>query len=59
MIWGLCLAFGAVVTGVGIELYASGAGRGISIPVVVAGILIVPLSSAVIERFLQVAPSSD
>jgi hypothetical protein len=59
MIWGVCLAVGAMVMGVGIELYASGAGRAVSIPVVVAGILFVPLSAAAIERFLETAPSSD
>ena len=59
MIWGVCLAVGAMVMCVGIELYASGAGRAVSIPVVVAGILFVPLSAAVIERFLETAPSSD
>jgi hypothetical protein len=57
--WGVCLAIGAMVMGVGIELYASGAGRAVSIPVVVAGILFVPLSSAVIERLLEPSPSSD
>jgi hypothetical protein len=59
MIWGVCLAVGAMVMGVGIELYASGAGRAVSIPVVVAGILFVPLSAAVIELFLETARSSD
>jgi hypothetical protein len=59
VVWGVCLAFGAMVMGVGIELYAAGAGRAVSIPVVVAGILVVPLAAAVIERFLEAAPGSD
>ena len=49
-VWGLCLAFGATVTGVGLELYSSGAGPWLSYSVVVAGILFVPLASAAIER---------
>jgi hypothetical protein len=57
--WGFCLAVGAMVMGVGIELYASGAGRAVSVPVVVAGILFVPLSSAVIERLFETSPSAD
>jgi hypothetical protein len=56
MIWGACLAVGAMVMGVGIELYASGAGRAVSIPVVVAGILFVPLAATVIERLFETAP---
>jgi hypothetical protein len=59
VIWAVCVAVGAMVTGVGLELYASGAGRGTSIPVVLAGILFVPLASAAIERFLVPAPSGD
>jgi hypothetical protein len=52
MIWGLCLAFAAMVIGVGIELHTSGAGAIVSYPVVVAGILLVPLASAAIQRLL-------
>jgi hypothetical protein len=59
MIWGLCLAVAAMVTGVGMELYASGAGRGTSLAVVVAGVLLVPLSSALIERLFEPARTSD
>ena len=59
VMWGVCLAVGAMVMGVGIELYASGAGQAVSIPVVLAGILFVPLSSTVIERLFETAPSAD
>ena len=58
MIWAVCLSVGATVSGIGLELYAAGAGRGISIPVVLAGILFVPLSSAVIERLFEPARPS-
>jgi hypothetical protein len=59
LVWGLCLAFGAAVMGLGLELHAAGAGWGTSVPVVLAGILFLPLASAVIDRFLQAAPSSE
>lgn len=49
LLWGMCLAVAAMVTGVGIEMYAAGAGL-LSYPVVVAGILMVPLASAGLER---------
>ncbi len=49
VMWGLCLAVAAMVTGVGIEMYAAGAGA-ISYPIVVAGVLMVPLASAALER---------
>ena len=55
VVWGVCLALAAMVIGVGIELHSSGAGALVSYPVVVAGVLLVPLASAVLERF---APSS-
>jgi len=59
-VWGLCLAFGAMVTGVGLELYASGAGRWLSSCVVVAGVLFVPLASAAINRLTpEVASARD
>jgi hypothetical protein len=54
-VWGLSLAMAAMVIGVGIELHSSGAGALVSYPVVVAGVLLVPLASAVIERL---APAS-
>ena len=54
-VWGLCLAMAAMVIGVGIELHSYGAGALVSYPVVVAGVLLVPLASAVIERL---APAS-
>jgi hypothetical protein len=49
-VWGLCLALGAMVIGVGFELYSAGAGPWASYSVVTAGILFVPLASATIER---------
>jgi hypothetical protein len=57
MVWGLCLAFAAMVIGVGIELHTSGAGPIVSYPVVVAGVLIVPLASAALERLMARATS--
>ena len=55
--WGLCLAVAAMVTGVGIEMYAAGAGL-VSYPVVVAGVLMVPLASAGLERLEAVRAGS-
>ena len=56
VLWGMCLAVAAMVTGVGIELHLSGAGPLVSYPVVVAGILLLPLASSVIDRLVG-APS--
>jgi hypothetical protein len=58
ILWALCLAFGAMVTGIGVELYASGAGRVTAFAVATAGVLFVPAASAVIDR-LAVAPASS
>jgi hypothetical protein len=55
VVWGLCLAVAAMVIGVGMELHSSGSGALISYSVVVAGVLLVPLSSAAIERVIPVA----
>jgi hypothetical protein len=49
VLWALCLALGAMATGVGIELYSSGAGW-VSYPVVIGGILFLPLASSGIQR---------
>jgi hypothetical protein len=54
VLWGLCLGLAAMVTGVGIELHSSGAGPLVSYPIVVAGILFLPLASAALNRL---APS--
>jgi hypothetical protein len=54
VIWGLCLAVAAMVIGVGLELHSSGAGMVLSCSVVVAGVLLVPLSSAAIERVIPI-----
>jgi hypothetical protein len=50
VLWAMCLSLGAGISGIGIEMYTSGIGRALSYAVVVAGILFVPLSSALIER---------
>jgi hypothetical protein len=42
-----------MVTGVGIELHASGAGPLVSFPVVAGGILLLPLTSAGINRLTR------
>ena len=57
MLWGLCLGVAAMMTGVGIELHSSGSGAFVSYPVVIAGILFLPLASATINRFTP-APTS-
>ena len=54
VVWGLCLAVAAMVIGVGIELHSSGAGPVVSYTVVVAGVLMVPLASAAIQRLAPV-----
>jgi hypothetical protein len=59
MVWGVCLATAAMVIGVGIELHTSGAGALVSYPIVVAGVLLVPLASAVLERFVPSVVSSE
>jgi hypothetical protein len=57
VMWALCLALGAAVTGVGIQLYSSGAGW-VSYAVVAGGILFLPLASSGIERLAAVRVSS-
>lgn len=58
VLWGLCLGVAAMVTGVGIEMYGSGAGALVSYPVVVAGILLVPLASAGLGRLAPASATS-
>jgi hypothetical protein len=58
VLWGACLALGAMVTCVGIELHASGAGPVVSFPVVAAGILFLPLASTGIQHILKPGTSS-
>ena len=58
VLWGLCLGVAAMVTGVGMEMYGSGAGALASYPVVVAGILLVPLASAGLGRLAPASPTS-
>ena len=54
VVWGACLAVAAMVTGVGMELHSTGASVLLSSTVVVAGVLLVPLSSAAIGRVMPV-----
>jgi hypothetical protein len=54
VVWGLCLAAAAMVTGVGMELRSSGSSALLSYSVVVAGVLLVPLASAAIQRVVPV-----
>ena len=58
VVWALCLAVSAMVTGVGVELSLSGAGPLVSYPLVVAGIVALPLASAAIERLDPTARTS-
>ena len=59
MVWSVCLAMAAMVIGVGIELHMSGAGPLVSYPVVVAGVLLVPLASAALQRLAPAWASSE
>lgn len=59
VLWGLSLGVAAMVTGVGIELYGSGAGALVSYPIVLAGILLVPLASAALERLAPATTTSS
>lgn len=52
--WGVCLATAAMVIGVGMELRSEGAGTLLSSCVVVAGVLLVPLASAGIQRVIPI-----
>jgi hypothetical protein len=57
VIWGVCLAVAAMVTGVGVELSLSGAGPLVSYPLVVAGIVVLPLASIAVERLAPAGAS--
>ena len=59
VIWGVCLAVAAMVTGVGVELSLSGAGPLVSYPLVVAGIVVLPLASTAIERLAPAGTSPE
>jgi hypothetical protein len=50
VLWGLCLAIGAMICGVGVELHFAGAGPLQSFPLVAGGILFLPLAAAGVER---------
>jgi len=57
VVWGLCLVVAAMTTAIGFELYGDGAGRAISYPIVLTGVLLPVLASAVIRRLVP-SPSS-
>jgi hypothetical protein len=59
VLWGICLGIAAMVMGVGIELHASGAGPMVSFPIVVAGILFLPLASAALNRLVPARTSPE
>ena len=50
VLWGLCLALGAMICGVGIELHFAGAEPLQSFPLVAGGILLLPFAAMGIER---------
>ena len=56
LIWALCVMASALVTAVGIESYLEGASAVVSYPVVVAGMLLLPFASAMIDRLAPAAP---
>mgnify|MGYP001235050151 CR=1 FL=1 len=55
VLWGMCLAVGAMVTGIGIELSLAGAEPMRSYPLVAGGILFLPLAAAGLERLTRPA----
>jgi hypothetical protein len=57
VLWALCLTLGAGVTGIGLQLYSAGAGW-VSYPVVVGGLLFLPLASSGIQRLSGATASS-
>lgn len=57
-LWAVCLVVAAAMVGVGIDLHMAGAEPLVSYPVVVGGVLLAPLASALIERFL-LAPAPE
>jgi hypothetical protein len=50
VLWGLCLAVAAMMSGIGIELYLDGEGPLRSYPLIVGGIALLPIASAAIDR---------
>ena len=55
--WAMCLVVAAMTTAIGFELHGEGAGPAVSYPVVLAGVLLPVLASAVIRRLVP-SPSS-
>jgi hypothetical protein len=58
VIWGMCVVVAAMTTAIGFELYAEGAAPGVSYTLVVGGVLLPVLASAVIQRFAPAEGSS-
>ena len=58
VLWALCLALGAMISGIGIEMHMAGAGPMTSYPLVVGGIALLPLASTAIQRLVE-SPSTD
>ena len=58
MLWGLCLGLAAMLMGVGMELHSSGSGPIVTYPIVVGGILFLPLASAALNRLVPVTSNS-
>jgi hypothetical protein len=56
VLWGLSLALGAMICGIGIELHLAGAGPLLSYPLVIGGIVFLPLAAAGIERLTANTP---
>lgn len=58
VLWGLCLVVAAMTTAIGFELYAEGTAPAMSYTLVVGGVLLPVLASAVIRRLAVVWGSS-
>ena len=57
VLWSLCLMLGAMLSGIGVEMFFSGAGALSSYPLVVSGIALLPLAAAGISRLEGGAPA--
>ncbi len=59
VLWGICLALAAMTTGIGFELFLAGAHPLVSYPLVLAGIVVLPVASSVLERVGTIHPSGE
>lgn len=50
VLWGLCVAVAALMTGSGLQIFLEGGPAVASYPLVVAGILLLPAGSALLQR---------